>query len=145
MSFATTNPIYKIFDAVAAEKITHKKNTILRANQSVPLKRLCRIIGDSDISFLLPPGTPEYKPMSPPDGYELALYSRVREMYLFINDTRSANLSEAKRQQKFINLLENIHPRDAEWLIRIKDRDYPNGFTMTMMKNAFKDLFDVAL
>ena len=77
--------------------------------------------------WLLPEGTPPYKEDAAPEGMTPAnLWSETRSFERF---TRS-DLSNSKREQLFIQLLENIHPTEAKVVLAIKDQSlskmYPN-------------------
>jgi hypothetical protein len=45
-------------------------------------------------------------------------------MYLFV-EGGNPNLSQLKREQIFIELLESVDPQDAELLVSVKDKKLP--------------------
>lgn len=77
--------------------------------------------------FLLPDGEPPYKPSPEPIGMTPARFiQEIRRFYLF---TRK-DLSNTKREQLFIQMLESVHQEEAKILIAVKDQTltnlYPN-------------------
>lgn len=77
--------------------------------------------------FILPDGEPPYKKAAEPMGMTPAKFiQEVRKFYLFSRK----DLTSAKREVLFIQLLEGIHPEEANILIAIKDQQltklYPN-------------------
>ena len=77
--------------------------------------------------WALPDGVPPYKEDSGPQGMNPGnLWNETRSFQRF---TRS-DLSTSKREQLFIQLLENIHPSEAVLVLAIKDQTiselYPN-------------------
>jgi hypothetical protein len=72
--------------------------------------------------WVLPEGTPPYKPDSAPiDMNPSNLFVESKSFERF---TRT-DLSNLKREQMFIQLLENVHPTEAELVIAIKDQEIP--------------------
>ncbi len=69
--------------------------------------------------LLLPEDEPPYKPDSAPLGMTPAvLRHEMTKLHVFCRK----DLSNIKREQLFINLLESVHPTEAKILIAIKDR-----------------------
>ena len=69
--------------------------------------------------FELPEGDPPYKKDSAPLGMTPAnLYQEVRKLYVFCR----ADLTTVRRETLFIQLLENLHPSEAELILAIKDQ-----------------------
>jgi len=82
---------------------------------------------DPAFKFLLPEGEPPFKKDAAPMGMSYAiLRQELRTFYVFCR----ADLKPITREDKFIQLLENVHPSEAELLISIKDQtltaQYPN-------------------
>lgn len=69
--------------------------------------------------FVLPEGDPPYKKDAAPLGMSPAnLYQEVRKLYVFCR----ADLTTVRRETLFIQLLENLHPSEAELILAIKDQ-----------------------
>ena len=69
--------------------------------------------------FELPEGDPPYKQDAAPIGMSPAnLYQEVKKFYVFCRK----DLKPIRRETLFIQLLENVHPDEAELLLAIKDQ-----------------------
>lgn len=77
--------------------------------------------------FLLPEGAPPYKPAAQPQG--LTSSNMVQEIKRFYVLCRP-DVRPIKREEIFIQMLENVHPDEAKVLIAVKDQKltqlYPN-------------------
>jgi hypothetical protein len=90
------------------------------------------------IKFMLPSGTPPYKPCEFLD-LEGRLLSEMRKLYLFV-EGGNPNLSKVKREMLFIQLLESIDKNDAVLLCHIKDKKLPfKKISAKIAKKAFPD------
>lgn len=70
--------------------------------------------------FELPEGEPPFKPDAAPLGMSPANFiQETKKMYVF---TSARPLNKIRKEQLFIQLLENIHPDEAKVLIAIKDQ-----------------------
>lgn len=109
--------------------------------------RLQELIGYAlhpNVVWLLPEGRPEFstRPIGPElDSAVPAFLYDVKKLYIFCqrpNDT----LTRARREQLFVNMLSEIHPEDAELLIKIKDKEWPfKNITLAVAKKALPNLF----
>jgi Family of unknown function (DUF6433) len=76
--------------------------------------------------WLLPEGEPPFKAAAEPMGMtETNLYAEFRRFYVFCR----SDLKPLKRESLFINLLEGIHPKEAEMLIAVKDQKLHKLYT----------------
>lgn len=76
-----------------------------------------------NIEFLVPAGDPPYRVNEDHVNSHPNFWNDVRRLYLFVKGGK--DLQDARRQSLFIQMLEFIHPKDAELLLRIKDRNWP--------------------
>jgi hypothetical protein len=69
--------------------------------------------------FALPEGDPPYKKDAAPLGMTPAnLYQEVRKLYIFCR----TDLVAIRKETLFVQLLENLHPSEAELVLAIKDQ-----------------------
>ena len=95
------------------------KNTTLKveALQALPqttkdqLGGIFQLAYNPHISWLLPPGTPPYKPLD----------------------------EDTDREKLFVQILESIEPADAELVIQMKERNI-KGVSKAVVQKAFPDL-----
>lgn len=130
-----------IFTEVAKAKTKEaKKEVLLRHEQNGVLKEILKYTFNPDIKFLLPPGNPPYKTVVDESENPTYLYGLVRKLYLFV-EGGNPNLKQARREYLFIELLESIHPLEAELLLQIKDKKIKcKGLTYNLVKETFPEL-----
>lgn len=69
--------------------------------------------------FALPEGDPPYKKDAAPIGMSPGnLYQEVRKLYVFCR----TDLQALRKETIFVQLLENIHPSEAELILAVKDQ-----------------------
>jgi len=116
-----TLAISQIIEKAGKLKTQEKKAQYLRDHDSETLRYILELAFYPGVKWELPEGAPPYKPTSYLDQ-EGRLYkeSRTLSMYLLGNNPE---LGKVKREMLFIGLLESLHPKDAELLIAVKDRN----------------------
>lgn len=114
----------------------------LRAYKDLgPLMSVLKHAYDPNVKFLLPEGTPPYTENDWPDQHH-NLYREARKFYLFV-EGGNASLTDAKREQLFINLLEMVDQEDAKTLIGMKDKNIPiKNITEKLTERAFPGIFE---
>ena len=100
-----------------------ERKAFLLQNDSPAIHTILKCVYDPNVKFLLPKGKAPYKPTEF-DRQESRLYAEMRKMYLFV-EGGNPNLSQLKREQIFIELLESVDPQDAELLVLVKDKKLP--------------------
>lgn len=85
------------------------------------IKELLTYAFDPARKFILPEGTPPFKPDPAPDlgMSSMNLLSVIRKLYVFCR----SDLTQMKREQMFTQLLEEIHPKEAALMIAVKDQN----------------------
>ena len=130
-----------IFGEVEKAKTKDQKKATLIKYDNSALRELLRYAFDPNLKFLLPPGNPPHKyagdTNEPNPTY---LYGLVRKLYLFVEGGNTA-LKQSRREYLFIEMLESIHPLEAELLLQVKDKKVKcRGLTYNLVKNTFPDL-----
>ena len=111
-----------IFEDVAAAKSFKDRKKVLLDNESNPLKELLKYAFHPDIKFVLPEGAPPYKTIGSPDEWNPTyLYPNIRKLYLFVEGGHEG-LTTMRREQLFVQMLESLHPKEAEVLVQVKDK-----------------------
>ena len=84
---------------------------------------------------------PEYKPSHDPAGLNyLYLHVEVRKLYRFIKNhpNRSPNLTPKRQKELLLQVLEGLHKREAELLVRCIKKDLRVPFlTFKLIREAF--------
>ena len=130
-----------IFEEVAASNSIEARKKVLLENESNPLKEILKYAFHPDIKFALPPGKPPYKTIGSPDEYNPTyLYPNIRKFYLYIEGGHDG-LTQLRREQLFIQMLEGLHPKEAEVVIQIKDKKLNyRGLTYKLVKTTFPEI-----
>ena len=130
-----------IFEDVAAANSIKSRKKVLLENESKPLKEILKYAFHPDIKFALPPGKPPYKTIGSPEEYNPTyLYPNIRKFYLFIEGGHDG-LTQLRREQLFVQMLESLHPKEAEVVIQIKDKKLNyRGLTYALVKTTFPEI-----
>ena len=133
--------IYEILVEVSEVTSFHERVKKLRSyNNNQPLKTILKYAFDPKIKFLLPEGAPPYKENDFPDQ-QGNLYYSFKKLYLFV-EGGNPNLTDLKREDLFIGILETVDKDDAKVLIGMKDKTIPiKNITEKLAERAFPDIF----
>ena len=128
--------IGEIIKEVKEAKSVGEKIRILQREDNRELRGLLELTYDNRLTWALPEGNPPYKPLDKSFDNQGMLYSEMRRMYVFLEG--KANVSQARREQLFIEILEQLDPDDAAVLIEAKDRKI-KGVSKNVIKQAYDD------
>ena len=121
-----TNEIFSIANGLSSDE---ERVNYLRQNATKAVRALL-IYNFSDTKFLLPEGRPELRTeedFNPQRGYVegvddgATLNYEMRKMYLFI-DGGHPNLTSLKRESLWHELVNSLHPSEADDLWHMKDK-----------------------
>lgn len=133
--------IHEIFDRVGEAKTRKEKIEILRSHNTRALRDVLKGAFDDSVKFNLPPGEPPYSEGS----YEnpgSTLRKQCKKFHYFAA-TPSRPKATPKIESIFIQMLEGLHPREAQILIWMKDKDLGGkykGLTKKLASDAFPGL-----
>ncbi len=130
-----------IFEDVAAANSINARKKVLLENESEPLKEILKYAFHPDIKFALPPGKPPYKTIGSPDEWNPTyLYPNIRKFYLYIEGGHDG-LTQLRREQLFVQMLEGLHPKEADVVIQVKDKKLKyRGLTYKLVKETFPEI-----
>jgi Family of unknown function (DUF6433) len=129
----------EFLEKVSKLKKKEEKIEALRHNDSYQLRSVLQGAFDPRVKFLLPPGDPPYK-VNDLNDQEGVLLREIRKLAYFVEGPYPG-LKQVKREQMFIELLENVAPADAKLLLAMKEKKLPfKGLTEEMVKEAFPGL-----
>ena len=112
----------------------------LRNNDSTTLRYMFELALTPGVAWSVPEGAPPYKPCEYLD-VEGRLHQEARTLYLYLQGNRP-DLTQLKRESLFIGLLESIDKRDAELLIKVKDKQLPATISTEVVNLAFPGLIN---
>lgn len=136
--------IYTVLDAANKAKTKGEKVTVLQKFNSQGLRDLfyCQY---SDVEFILPEGAPPFDAFDSSKGQIPKQLSKLGPKLLkyFIKNGPGQKWLPVKRERKFLDLIEVIHPLDAKVVIAAKDKTlkelYPT-LTKNVVLTAFPEL-----
>ena len=164
-----TNPfLHEILDLASKQRSNAKKVEALTTYEHDALKSILKWNFDPGITSLLPPGEVPYAETDEQTVYAGSLSENLareaaggqsatgqdldgrgrtslrrewKNLYHFVkggNDT----LSSTRREMMFINLLRGLHPREAQILILVKDKDLETEYKISWdnVKQAFPQM-----
>ena len=111
----------EVLQKVSNAKTKAQKIKLLRELNSPALRSILIANFDESVISMLPEGDVPYKPNDAPEETEhTKLIQEYRKLYLFFKG--GANISQARRETLFIQLLEGLHAKEAEVLTLVKDK-----------------------
>ena len=118
----------EFLEKVGKLKRTQEKIDAIAANDSLPLRIILQACYDPNVVWQLPEGAPPYK-VNDLQDQEGVLVREAQKLTYFIKGFHD-NLAQVKRESMFVQLLENVAPKDAELLCLIKDKKPIKGITL---------------
>jgi len=131
---------HEILTKVNNAKDKPKKIEVLKKYDTNELRMFLKGAFSEKLEWLLPEGIPPYKPNEAPIGTEHTwLKQEVKRMFHFLKGG-NPQLSQMKRDNMFIQMLEGLCDEEAKLLIWAKDKElnkHYKGLTANLIKEAF--------
>lgn len=118
-----------------SKKPENEQVEFIKKHDSQVLRMIIEYALNPNVKWLLPEGKPPFTYANDVETHGM-LFSQARLMYLFIQGGND-NLNKMKREQLFIQVLESVHPDDADLLIAIKDKRIPYDINPRVFNEAF--------
>ena len=131
--------IHEVLKAVGATRKKAEKLKILRDNESMALKDVLRGTFDERVQWRVPTGPAPYTPCEIHNYPSNLLREHLKFKYI-ANTVYSQKMPKFKRERMYIEILEGIHPEDAEIVVNMVNREKPKGVTESLVKEAFPGL-----
>lgn len=137
----TTYRAHEILDKVAAAKTrADKVNLLQQYNNNWALKDILRGTFDDAVQWLLPTGPVPYEP-APDNSHPSEWSQHNKKLAMFVKGGQGEQMYAVKREKLFLDILETVHPRDAELLVGMINKKMPiKGITKKLTQEAFPDL-----
>lgn len=141
MAITNRQQVFEIFESFEKASTKKDKIEVLRKNEIMPLLDVLRGTFDEAIQWNLPGGTPPYTP-NVPESAPSSLLKQHLNFKFFVKGLReSERLNTIRRERMFIDMLESIHPKDAQILVNMINKQSPvKGLTKALVKEAFPNL-----
>jgi hypothetical protein len=165
------NPfIFEVLDLASKQRSNAKKVEVLQKYEDPSLKTILIWNFDESIISLLPEGDVPYASAGEQTSYSGTLSSKIddavskmeelssnslgsmdqgrssirKEYNMFYNFVKGGNdsLSSLRRETMFINILEGLHPKEAEILVLVKDKRLQTKYKITkeVVIEAYPDI-----
>ena len=166
------NPlVFEVFDLVSRSRSKAKKVEVLRKYDDQSLRRILVWNFDESIKSILPSGPVPYVGYDEQNTYSGTLSTKIshdvrtmhetgnfslgvsdqqghttirREYVNFYHFLKGGNneLNNIRRETMFINILEGLHPLEAEILVLVKDHDLETKYKITkdVVSQAYPDI-----
>ena len=135
------NGIAEILEECSKIDKRYGRLTFLQQNSSQALKAVLGFCFDPKIKWLLPEGDPPYEPNKKSTDSQNVLLADHRKLHIFVESVEYKDLRDIKREQLFIQFLEELDPDDARLMLSIKNKKMPyKGITSALVKDAFPNL-----
>jgi len=131
----------EIIQRVSNAKTRDEKIEILRYYDCPALRAVLIWNFDSRVKSLLPEGEVPYTPNDAPEDTEhTRLLQEWKRFNYFVQGV--SNLTQAKRESMFIQLLEGLHKSEAELVCLMKDKQLHKRYKITkvVVQEAFPDI-----
>ena len=138
-----SNPFMnEILELVSEQKTDDGKIAILKEYECDILKSLFIWNFDDSVISLLPVGNVPYKPNESPLGTDhSSLRREQRSLYNFVKGGND-QLSTIRRETIFIQMLEGLHPKEADIVIAVKDGNLEDMYDVPfeVVEDAYPDI-----
>ena len=131
--------IYEIIEEVQKAKTKKDKLAVLKARECWPLKDLLMGTYSDKIQWNLPEGTPPYTP-NIPSSIPSTFLRLNKNLKFFVKGGPGDKMASYQREGKFLQMLESVHPVDAQLLVGMINKKPIEGITKAVAKEAFPDL-----
>ena len=130
----------EVLDKVAKAKTKKQKIELLRQNNTDALRMVLKSSFDPRIEWELPEGDVPYTPNEAPEGTEHnMLVHEARTLFHYIKGG-NPQLTQNRRENMFIQLLEGLHRDEAEIVVAAKDKGLHRkfkGLSSNVVREAF--------
>lgn len=126
--------------ARTAKLPANERVACLQQHDCMPLRVILQYALDPRIEWLLPQGTPPYKPCEHLDQHG-NLYREIRKLHNFIKGGGHPDMHPLKRETLFVQFIEALDPEDAKLICSVKDKKIPyKGINAKLVNSAFPGL-----
>ena len=140
MSRTHTPLLSEVLKKVHNAKTKDKKISILRENDSDPLRMVIKSSFDPNIEWVFPEGEVPYKKNDVPEGTaHTVLRKECRKLFRFIKGGDNT-IPQFRKENLFIQMLEGLHESEAQLIIDAKDKKLHQvykGLSDNVVKEAF--------
>ena len=122
--------MHEVLQKVSNAKTKKEKINLLQEYNTNALRMLLIINFDDSVVSMLPPGNVPYTPNEAPEGTEHTILEKEARLlhHLFKG---GSNVSQIKRENMFVQILEGLNSGEAEALVLAKDKKIGKRWKIT--------------
>ncbi len=134
--------ISEVLQKVSNAKTKVEKVKLLRQYNSDTLRMLLIWNFDESIASAVPAGEVPYNVNDAPAGTEHTSLEHESRLFFHFIEGGNQNLTKSKRENMFIQLLEGLHPDEAEIVCLVKDKALEDKYSITydIVRQAYSDI-----
>ena len=132
----------EILEVVHKQRSKAKKIEVLKHYRDDALTALLIWNFDPSVVSALPDGDDPYKPNDVPEGTDhTSLRREWKNLFHFIKGGNDG-LNGLRRESMFVQMLEGLHPREADLICLVKDKRLTDKYKVTLeqVKEAYPDI-----
>ena len=137
------NPfVHEVLEQISKQRTKAKKVELLKEYRSDALVSLLIWNFDDTVISMLPDGEVPYERSEVPLGTDhTSLRKEYRNLYHFVKGGNDS-LSKTRRESMFIQMLEGLHPTEADILCLVKDKLLATKYKITraVIEEAYPDI-----
>ena len=137
------NPfVHEVLEQVSKQRSKAKKVEVLKEYRSDALVSLLIWNFDDTVISMLPDGEVPYERSAVPLGTDhTSLRKEYRNLYHFVKGGNDG-LSKTRRESMFIQMLEGLHPTEADILCLVKDKQLQTVYKINraLIEEAYPDI-----
>lgn len=137
------NPfVHEVLEVISKQRTKAKKIELLKEYRCDSLTSLLIWNFDDSVISMLPEGEVPFEKNEVPIGTDhTSLRKEWRNLYHFVKGGNDS-LSKTRRETMFIQILEGLHPDEAQILILVKDKALESKYKITrdMVEQAYPDI-----
>ena len=137
------NPfMHEILELVDEQKTKAKKVSVLKEYRDDALTAILIWQFDDSVQSAMPEGQVPYKPNEVPVGTDhTSLRREWKALYHFIRGGNDG-LNNLRRETMFVQMLEGLHPQEAEIICLVKDKRLTDKYKVTLaqVEEAYPDI-----
>ena len=134
--------IHEVFELACKQRSKAKKVEILQEYRDDSITAVLIWNFDDTVESAIPAGQVPYKENEVPVGTDhTSLRREWRQLFHFVKGGNST-LSSLRRETMFIQMLEGLHPKEAEIICLVKDKKLTDVYKLTydVVKEAYPDI-----
>ena len=134
--------MHEIFELTSKQRTKAKKVEILREYVNDAMKTIFIWNFDETVLSVLPQGPVPYKANEVPVGTDhTSLRREYKHLYNFVKGGNDS-LNGLRRETMFVQILEGLHPEEANILCLVKDKALQTKYKITydVVREAFPDI-----